>query len=210
MVRSAKLVAIVMLLCGGTANAVTYSVSISYEGIITHSDLPNDPVFGIGQSISGSFSYSSNTPKITDPILLGHTAEFYTILQPGYFSAGDVTWSWPEGSIMLQDNEGFHSHPDQYFYDIFSYSSPTIDMGSASTNPFSVDVTLHLTAINELPPRCREVFELSRVHGLRYAEIASAMDISIKTVEVHRHNILKKLKVKNTASLINYINASGL
>jgi two-component system, NarL family, invasion response regulator UvrY len=29
-------------------------------------------------------------------------------------------------------------------------------------------------------------------------------------VEVHRHNILKKLKVKNTASLINYINSSGL
>jgi two-component system, NarL family, invasion response regulator UvrY len=46
--------------------------------------------------------------------------------------------------------------------------------------------------------------------GLSSKEIADKLAISIKTVEVHRHNILKKLKVKNTASLINYINSSGL
>ena len=46
--------------------------------------------------------------------------------------------------------------------------------------------------------------------NLSSKEIADRLAISIKTVEVHRHNILKKLKVKNTASLINYINSSGL
>jgi RNA polymerase sigma-70 factor, ECF subfamily len=49
-------------------------------------------------------------------------------------------------------------------------------------------------AIAELPPRCREVFELSRVHGLRYAEIASAMEISVKTVEVQMGKALKLLR----------------
>jgi RNA polymerase sigma-70 factor (ECF subfamily) len=50
------------------------------------------------------------------------------------------------------------------------------------------------SAINELPPRCREVFELSRVHGLRYAEIAAAMEISVKTVEVQMGKALRILR----------------
>lgn len=39
-------------------------------------------------------------------------------------------------------------------------------------------------------------------------EIAAELDISLKTVEVHRHNILKKLKLKNTAALVNFINSN--
>jgi DNA-binding NarL/FixJ family response regulator len=39
-------------------------------------------------------------------------------------------------------------------------------------------------------------------------EIAVELDISLKTVEVHRHNILKKLKLKNAASLVNFINSN--
>jgi len=36
-------------------------------------------------------------------------------------------------------------------------------------------------------------------------DIAVKFDIAVKTVEVHRHNILKKLKVKNTIALILYV-----
>ena len=46
--------------------------------------------------------------------------------------------------------------------------------------------------------------------GLSLKEIAATLGISIKVVEVHRFNIIKKLKVRNTASLINYINAHGI
>jgi RNA polymerase sigma-70 factor, ECF subfamily len=56
-------------------------------------------------------------------------------------------------------------------------------------------------AIAELPPRCREVFELSRVHGLRYAEIAAAMEISVKTVEVQMGKALKMLRERMAAWL---------
>lgn len=63
--------------------------------------------------------------------------------------------------------------------------------------------------LNQLSEREIEVINLIR-EGMSSKEIADKLGISIKTVEVHRHNILKKLKVKNTASLINYINSSGL
>jgi RNA polymerase sigma-70 factor (ECF subfamily) len=49
-------------------------------------------------------------------------------------------------------------------------------------------------AFNELPPRCREVFELSRVHGLKYAQIAEALDISQKTVEAQMGKALKIMR----------------
>ena len=49
-------------------------------------------------------------------------------------------------------------------------------------------------ALDELPPRCREVFDLSRVHGLKYAEIAEALDISQKTVEAQMGKALKHLR----------------
>lgn len=47
-------------------------------------------------------------------------------------------------------------------------------------------------------------------NGLSSKEIASMLHISLKTVEVHRHNILKKLNLKNAAALINYINTTDL
>ena len=38
--------------------------------------------------------------------------------------------------------------------------------------------------------------------GLASKEISSLLNIAVNTVEMHRHHILKKLKSKNTASLI--------
>jgi RNA polymerase sigma-70 factor (ECF subfamily) len=56
-------------------------------------------------------------------------------------------------------------------------------------------------ALRALPPRCREVFELSRVHGLRYAEIAEALDISQKTVEAQMGKALKIMRERLAAWL---------
>jgi RNA polymerase sigma-70 factor, ECF subfamily len=49
-------------------------------------------------------------------------------------------------------------------------------------------------AVDALPERCREVFELSRVRGLRYAEIAETMGISVKTVEAQMGKALRLLR----------------
>ena len=51
-------------------------------------------------------------------------------------------------------------------------------------------------AVAELPPACREVFVLSRSHGLRYAEIAGTLGISVKTVESQMGKALKHLRAR--------------
>lgn len=63
--------------------------------------------------------------------------------------------------------------------------------------------------LNNLSRREIDIIKLIK-EGLSSKEIALQLDISLKTVEVHRYNILKKLKLKNTAALVNYINAKGL
>jgi RNA polymerase sigma-70 factor (ECF subfamily) len=51
-------------------------------------------------------------------------------------------------------------------------------------------------ALREMPPRCREVYGLARDSGLSYAEIAEALEISPKTVEIHMSRALAILRVK--------------
>lgn len=50
------------------------------------------------------------------------------------------------------------------------------------------------SAVEELPERSKQVFELSRQHGLTYREIASVLDISVKTVETHMRRAFKSLR----------------
>lgn len=65
------------------------------------------------------------------------------------------------------------------------------------------------TDLNLLSKRELDIVKLIK-EGLSSKEIAVRLDISLKTVEVHRYNILKKLNLKNTAALVNFINSHGL
>jgi len=49
-------------------------------------------------------------------------------------------------------------------------------------------------AIEALPEKCREVFQLSREQGLKYAEIAVTLEISVKTVEKRMGQALAELR----------------
>ena len=51
-------------------------------------------------------------------------------------------------------------------------------------------------AIQSLPEKCREIFILSRVEGLKYSEIAEKLDLSISTVDNQIGIALKKLRVQ--------------
>ncbi len=54
-----------------------------------------------------------------------------------------------------------------------------------------------------LTDREKEVVQLF-AEGLLYKQIADRLQISIKTVETHKANIMRKLEIKNTAELVKY------
>lgn len=51
-------------------------------------------------------------------------------------------------------------------------------------------------ALSELPEQMQKIFNLSRQDGLKYAEIAGKLNISIKTVETQMSRALAKLRHK--------------
>ena len=63
--------------------------------------------------------------------------------------------------------------------------------------------------LNDLSRRELDVINLIKA-GLKSKEIALQLEISTKTVEVHRYNVLRKLKLKNSVSLVNFLNDKGL
>lgn len=56
-------------------------------------------------------------------------------------------------------------------------------------------------AVSELPEKCREIFIMSKIQGLKYQKIANELGISIKTVENQMGKAFKILreKLKNNA-----------
>jgi DNA-binding NarL/FixJ family response regulator len=75
-----------------------------------------------------------------------------------------------------------------------------------SKQVFEDDETPDISKLSE-----REVDVLKLIKdGLSSKEIADKLFLSSRTVEVHRSNILKKLNLKNTASLLKFIHNSSM
>ncbi len=51
-------------------------------------------------------------------------------------------------------------------------------------------------ALSELPDKCREVFVLSYIKGLKSKDIAEAMNVSVRTVEAHTYKALRLLRLR--------------
>lgn len=49
-------------------------------------------------------------------------------------------------------------------------------------------------ALNQLPPKCREVFLLVKLHGMSYKQAAESLDISVKTVENQMGKAIKTFR----------------
>jgi RNA polymerase sigma-70 factor (ECF subfamily) len=57
-------------------------------------------------------------------------------------------------------------------------------------------------AVADLPARRRAVWQLSRDHGMSYADIAATLNISPKTVDQHMGRALKAIRAALTAYLV--------
>ena len=51
-----------------------------------------------------------------------------------------------------------------------------------------------VSAIDELPEKCKLVFKLSYLHNMKNKDIAEAMDVSLRTVEAHMYKALRFLR----------------
>jgi RNA polymerase sigma-70 factor (ECF subfamily) len=73
------------------------------------------------------------------------------------------------------------------------YSLQQFDENKLSDTEIDAIIT---NAINSLPKRCREIFILSHLEGLRHKEIAARLNISTNTIERQISIALKKLHVE--------------
>lgn len=80
------------------------------------------------------------------------------------------------------------------------YISPRIQ--SAAVDSFLSEEAN--TMLPEVLTRTERVVLQHIAEGMSNKEVAKTLDISVRTVETHRAHILRKLKIKNTAGLVQY------
>lgn len=82
----------------------------------------------------------------------------------------------------------------------FNEVDGVIEMSNSITQPNLAEIdeleNVIEKSIEELPPRCRDIFILSRKEEMTYREISEELEISIKTVENQIGKALKILRKK--------------
>jgi RNA polymerase sigma-70 factor (ECF subfamily) len=71
-----------------------------------------------------------------------------------------------------------------------------IDEITPETAFFTSEVRTEIEqAINQLPPKTKLVFQMAKVEGLKYKEIAEILNISVNTIDNHIATAIKKLSI---------------
>lgn len=71
-----------------------------------------------------------------------------------------------------------------------------IDELTPETALFTNEVRIEIEqAINQLPPKTKLVFQMAKVEGLKYKEIAEILGISVNTIDNHIATAIKKLSI---------------
>jgi len=112
----------------------------------------------------------------------------------------DFDWEKPTKSYLftsvynrsmnfLRDKKKFISHEEATLHNMVT------DVSDFSDNLETAELESRIkSALQKLPEKCREVFELSRFEGKKYTEIAEHLNISVKTVESQMSKALSLLK----------------
>jgi RNA polymerase sigma-70 factor, ECF subfamily len=90
---------------------------------------------------------------------------------------------------LIRNNKKFLSH------ETASDQKLVVDEAVYSDNLETAELEGRIKlALQRLPGKCREIFELSRFEGKKYTEIASDLNISVKTVETQMSKALYILR----------------
>jgi RNA polymerase sigma-70 factor (ECF subfamily) len=89
----------------------------------------------------------------------------------------------------IRDNKRFISHEEATKHHL------VMDESVYSDNLESAELEDRIkSALQSLPEKCKEIFELSRFENKKYSEIAEHLNISVKTVETQMSKALHILK----------------
>ncbi|HJZ39348.1 MAG TPA: RNA polymerase sigma-70 factor [Bacteroidales bacterium] len=133
----------------------------------------------------------------------------HTVFLRIWESRAEFEWDLPAKSYLftsvynrsmnyIRDNKKFISHDEAARHKL------VVDDSLFSDNLETAELECRIKLVlQKLPERCREVFELSRFEGKKYAEIAEQLNISVKTVETQMSKALGILK----AELKDYLTA---
>jgi RNA polymerase sigma-70 factor (ECF subfamily) len=67
----------------------------------------------------------------------------------------------------------------------------TLPLTSPDNDEITEDILDQINkAIEQLPPKCKMVFTLAKIQGIKYKEISTILDISVKTINNHIANAL--------------------
>jgi RNA polymerase sigma-70 factor (ECF subfamily) len=92
---------------------------------------------------------------------------------------------------FIRDNRKFLNHEDAYRQNL------VIDESAYSDHLEVAELEEKIRkSLLKLPEKCREIFELSRFEGKKYTEIATQLNISVKTVETQMSKALQILKTE--------------
>ena len=102
-----------------------------------------------------------------------------------------------------------NSHPEEMFKAISEVAADRKYICDEIKNNLSELFLSDVESKKDKPLSVREMEIVEYIKkGDSSKEIAAKLDLSVKTVEVHRYNILKKLDLKNSASLVNFMNST--
>lgn len=94
-------------------------------------------------------------------------------------------------------NKLYHKQVETKYAEVYKLVYADYRSISPIDSLLALELSEHINkVVADLPPQCRKVFELSRHDGLRYSEIATSMNISVKTVEAQISKALKILRVE--------------
>lgn len=78
-----------------------------------------------------------------------------------------------------------HANPPVSWEEIGEYTMPA-DLQTPDEQLISREEMFRINnIINNLPPRCKQVFVLAKIEKLLYKEIADLLGISVKTINIH-------------------------
>ena len=169
---------------------------------LVKSKLPNLVLMDIGMTELGGLEalprITKDFPSVKVIILSAHANEEYVIRALRSGAAGYMLKDAATAELELAIRSVTEDK---------TYLSPSISR--TVINSYLERVGGQLSPLEQLTPRQREILQLL-AEGSNTKEIASDLDISVKTVESHRLQLMDRLDIHDVPGLVRYAVRSGL